>query len=561
MIRPKQSAVRSSGSGRWVPLLCLLGAGSMLGLSTDFAKLAPGAGLPPLAFLAWSLVGGTLVLALVGAVRGRLPSFGARTVEYFLVAGFLGLAAPNLIFFSAVPRVGASFVAVSLALSPLYTYAGTLLLRMERFDAWRALGVVLTLAGSLMLAVLKLSVPGVPTLWIVATLSAPVLLAAGNIYRTLRWPPGSGSDQLAPGMLGAAALVLLVVGALPGGFGAIPDLSLAVPTGDAAALFLIVAQAAAFAMLYLLFFVLQQRGGPVYLSLLGSVAAVVGSVIAIFLLGESAPQGLLVVGALIALGVGLVTLADAQPSIREARRQMLELAPVKANDRVLDVGCGIGLETARLVALAGEAGCVVGIDRNAAMVAEARRLSLGSGLNINYEVMDARGLGFTDGAFDLCRTERVLRYVERPERAIREMARVARPGGRVVAFDFDSDATVIDAPDPGLTRRMREVLDAAVTNCWIGRQLPRLFRQAGLEHVTVIPHVVTIPSLAAYRRLVDGTLEAAARSGVLSPGDLARWDGLAGYEREGGVLVVNLGFVVRGRRPQRLDKWNGDGES
>jgi ubiquinone/menaquinone biosynthesis C-methylase UbiE len=220
---------------------------------------------------------------------------------------------------------------------------------------------------------------------------------------------------------------------------------------------------------------------------------------------------------------------------------MLEhLAPVKANDRVLDVGCGIGLETARLVALAGEAGCVVGIDRNAAMVAEARRLSLGSGLNINYEVMDARGLGFTDGAFDLCRTERVLRYVERPERAIREMARVARPGGRVVAFDFDSDATVIDAPDPGLTRRMREVLDAAVPNCWIGRQLPRLFHQAGLEHVTVIPHVVTIPSLAAYRRLVDGTLEAAARSGVLSPGDLARWwDGLAGYEREGGVLVVS----------------------
>lgn len=293
-----KSAVRSSRVERLVPLLCLLGAGSLLGLSTDFAKLAPQAGLAPLAFLAWSLAGATIVLTLIGAIRGRLPSFDARTVEYFLVAGFIGLAAPNLIFFSAVPHVGASFVAVSIALPPLYTYAGTLLLRMERFDPWRALGVALTLAGSLLLAVLKLYVPGAPTFWIFMTLSAPILLAAGNIYRTLRWPAGSGSDQLAPGMLGAAALVLLVVGMLPG-------ISLAVPTGEAAVT-LIGAQAAAFAVLYLLFFVVQRRGGPVYVSLLGSVAAVVGSAIAIFLLGEAPPQGLLVGGALIVCGVGLV---------------------------------------------------------------------------------------------------------------------------------------------------------------------------------------------------------------------------------------------------------------
>lgn len=149
---PNESAVRSSRVERLMPLLCLLGAGSMLGLSTDLAKLAPQAGLPPLAFLAWSLVGATLILALVGAVRGRLPSFGVRTAEYFLVAGLIGIAAPFLIFFSAVPHVGASFVAVSVALPPLYTYAGTLLLRMERFDPWRALGVALTLAGSLLLA-------------------------------------------------------------------------------------------------------------------------------------------------------------------------------------------------------------------------------------------------------------------------------------------------------------------------------------------------------------------------------------------------------------------------
>ena len=310
---PDKPATRPSGAGRLVPLVCLLGAGSLLGLSTDFAKLAPEVGLSPLAFLAWALVGATLILALVGAVRGRLPSFGARTVEYFLVAGSIGLAAPTLIFFSAVPHIGASFVAFSIALPPLYTYAGALLFGMERFDPWRASGVALALAGSVLLAVLKLSDPDASTPWILVTLSAPVLLAAGNLYRTLRWPAGSGPDQLAPGMLGAAALMLLTAGAFAEAFAsALPGFSLAVPTGSSAALLLIAAQAATFAVQYVLFFVVQQRGGPVYISLLGSVAAVVGSAIAIGLLGEAAPRGLVVGGVLIALGVGLLTRGGAR---------------------------------------------------------------------------------------------------------------------------------------------------------------------------------------------------------------------------------------------------------
>jgi ubiquinone/menaquinone biosynthesis C-methylase UbiE len=244
-------------------------------------------------------------------------------------------------------------------------------------------------------------------------------------------------------------------------------------------------------------------------------------------------------------------LADAQPHIQEIKRRMLALGPVGAGDRVLDVGCGIGLEATRLAGRVGQVGRVVGIDKSAQMIAEARSRTFDAGLlQIEYAVMDARRLEFPDGAFDLCRAERVLRYVERPERAVREMARVVRPGGRVVAFDFDSDATVIDAPDPTLVRRIREILDAAVPNCWMGRQLPRLFRQAGLDDISVVPQVVMIPSLESYRRLVQGSLDAAVRSGVLATGDLDRWwTDLARAELEGGIFVANLGFVVHGRRP------------
>ncbi|MFC6964558.1 DMT family transporter [Halocatena marina] len=175
---------------RAVPLASLLGAGAALGISTNLAKLAAEAGVDPLAFLAWSVIGATAVLVGVSAVRHRLPPLNARTTEYFVIAGLVGLAAPNLLSFAAVSHVGAGFVALSIAFPPLFTYIGALLLGMERFQPRRATGVVLALGGAVLLAVLKLSEPDVDAFWVAATLSAPILLAVGNIYRTARWPEG-----------------------------------------------------------------------------------------------------------------------------------------------------------------------------------------------------------------------------------------------------------------------------------------------------------------------------------------------------------------------------------
>jgi ubiquinone/menaquinone biosynthesis C-methylase UbiE len=242
--------------------------------------------------------------------------------------------------------------------------------------------------------------------------------------------------------------------------------------------------------------------------------------------------------------------ADAQPAVQEVKRQMLMLGPVGAGDRILDVGCGIGLETVRLAERAGSTGRVIGIDTNPSMIAEAGRRASGTSLPVDYAVMDARRLEFPDGTFDLSRAERVLRYIDGPERVVDELARVVRPGGRVVVFDLDSDVTVIDAPDATLARRIHEILDGAVPNCWMGRQLPRLFRQAGLVDITVVPQVIMLPSLESYRRLVQGLLDAAVAAGNLADVELARWwSDLELFEREGGVLVATLGFVVHGRRP------------
>jgi drug/metabolite transporter (DMT)-like permease len=293
------AAAEDAGRPRILRALLLLAlTGGLLGISTNLAKVAGDWSIPPLAFLVWSLAGATAVLFAVGAARGTLPSVTRRTVEYFVVAAFVTVAASNLIFFSAVPVVGASFVALAIAFPPVLTYLGALTLRMEPFRLTRAAGVAAALAGAAVLALFELSAPDASALWIGLTLVGPVLLAIGNLYRTLRWPPGAAADALAPGMLLAATLMLFAAGALPA-------FSLALPL-EARTIGLTFAQAGVFAGQFLMLFALQKAGGPVLLSLLGGVGAVVAVPVAILLLGEAPPEGLLYAVPLIALGVALV---------------------------------------------------------------------------------------------------------------------------------------------------------------------------------------------------------------------------------------------------------------
>lgn len=284
-----------------VSLGCLLFGGALLGLSTNLAKFAGEIQLSPLAFLYWSISGAAVILLALSGLRRKWPPVSRHTLEYYMVSALVGVAGSNLIFFSAVPHVGAGFVALIISLPPLLTYIGALALGIEKFKVARATGVAAALAGAGVLAANKLAAPNADVFWVIVALMGPVLLAIGNIYRTLRWPVGVSADALAPGMLVAAAVMLFCTGLLP-------NFSLAVPTDQSLPWLLIGVQALVFAGQFLLLFILQKTGGPVMLSLLGAVGAVVGVPVAVFLQGETPPQGLLAGALLIGIGVALVTL-------------------------------------------------------------------------------------------------------------------------------------------------------------------------------------------------------------------------------------------------------------
>jgi drug/metabolite transporter (DMT)-like permease len=284
------------------PLACLLVVGALLGLTANMVKVAVASGWPPLAFLFWATLGAGLILLGRAAASGAAPGAAPRDLKYYLATGLLSIALPNALVFAAVPHVGASFVATCFALPPLLTYGLVLALGMERPRALRALGVLFGLAGAALLGLAKARGAAVDPLWVVAALTGPVFIACGNIYRTLRWPPGATALSLAPGMmLGGAALILPYL--LASGTSLLPS-----PPSprDAATLWILLAQTIVLAATYALYFVLQKLAGPVYLSQIGSVGAVFGAALAVFALGEPAGLALPVAGGAILLGVFLV---------------------------------------------------------------------------------------------------------------------------------------------------------------------------------------------------------------------------------------------------------------
>ncbi len=105
------------------------------------------------------------------------------------------------------------------------------------------------------------------------------------------------------------------------------------------------------------------------------------------------------------------------------------LGPFSGSERALDSGCGTG---ALAFALAPYVGEVVGVDSRADYLAAAREHAPE---NVSFAEGDAMSLPFDYAAFDIAGCLRVLHHVRRPELAVSELARVTRPGGRILIVD------------------------------------------------------------------------------------------------------------------------------
>jgi len=120
--------------------------------------------------------------------------------------------------------------------------------------------------------------------------------------------------------------------------------------------------------------------------------------------------------------------------LASAQSEMLALAGLVSGECVLDVACGTGLVTFEAARSVGAFGLVLGVDISGHMVDSARQRAIDAGIpNVRFQRMDAEQLDLPDRKFDVVLCALGLMYVADPVQAVREMHRVLRPGGRLVA--------------------------------------------------------------------------------------------------------------------------------
>ena len=151
---------------------------------------------------------------------------------------------------------------------------------------------------------------------------------------------------------------------------------------------------------------------------------------------------------------------------------------------------------------------------------------------------------------DGTRIDRVLQHVAGPEEAVGELVRITRSGGRIVAIDPDQETLVSDVADVELLRRVKDFRrDRNLCNGSIGRQLPRLFRQAGLVDVDceAAALVLTDPRDAFGFRTWPKLMQAA---GLLTVDELARWDAAIDTAVANGDFLYSVTFfITSGTKP------------
>lgn len=130
-----------------------------------------------------------------------------------------------------------------------------------------------------------------------------------------------------------------------------------------------------------------------------------------------------------------IFLRGREPALRE---RMIDLAGLKSGETVLDVGCGTGTLLIAAKRRVGIAGRVYGIDPSPQMIAMAQGKARKSGADVTFQVGIVEALPFPDAHFDAVFSTLMIHHLppQIRESGARQIARVLKPGGRVLAVDF-----------------------------------------------------------------------------------------------------------------------------
>jgi drug/metabolite transporter (DMT)-like permease len=279
-------------------ILVVLGAG--WGFTMPMTKIAVSTGYGHFGLIFWQLAIGTAVIAMIALIRGMRLPLSVRHLRFYLTIAFIGTIGPNALSYQAAVHLPAGVISILLSMIPMLAFPIALALGLDRFEMRRLLGLLVGLAGVLLIVAPGAELSGaIPVLWVGAVLVTCSFYAFEGNY-VARW-----------GTLGLDALQVLFGASLVGMVVALP-LALfsgqwidARPPWGAPDLALIAASVA-HVLVYAGYVWLVSRAGPVFTAQVSYFVTLAGVFWAKLILDESYSPLVWVSLALMVLGMALV---------------------------------------------------------------------------------------------------------------------------------------------------------------------------------------------------------------------------------------------------------------
>lgn len=183
-----------------------------------------------------------------------------------------------------------------------------------------------------------------------------------------------------------------------------------------------------------------------------------------------------------------------QRQLWPAQERLLKMAELQQGEKVLDISCGTGLVTFPIAESVGSEGSVTGIDISEGMIEKAAEEAEKKGFsNVTFQQMDAEKLDLRDASFDIAINSLGLMYYPDPDRAIREMYSVVKPGGRAAALVWGRRSACGWAElFPIMDRRVESDVCPLFFQLGTGENLQKVFEKVGFEDVTTDRFNVTL---------------------------------------------------------------------
>lgn len=242
---------------------------------------------------------------------------------------------------------------------------------------------------------------------------------------------------------------------------------------------------------------------------------------------------------------------DRMPGIQRIKADMLRAQELRPGERVLDVGCGSGIEVIKQATEHPEVS-FTGLDQNGDLLAIARER--GAHLaNVEWIESSLEDADLPAEQFDVIRTERVLIYAPGAAlgRQLDILLRLLRPGGRLVLFELDYGGLMLPVGDhdEDVVRELNAIMEEAMPQAWAGRRIPVELAARGMADVVAQPYSF-LASEPVWQRIVHDTVRAALdRDAVPRPKLLAWLEDHAKTAAEHPFRGAFTGVLTRARRP------------